>query len=208
MLDFTIFFIALLYLCACACRRPSQPKVSLDQESEAFMSRFNVICDQWVLANNGSAAADMSDPLASGTDSGRHFSDSIIKGSLGITGLEQFGSICREQHRLRVQFVNEVAKHVHSRILTTLSSGQVSIGSYVPTSKLVAMYQGNAAEIVGRQQLELRSACAVDDIFSRQPSYRQAPPIFFRYQGVFDSASTFDAIATQMLQSFIGQRSR
>jgi hypothetical protein len=120
--------------------------------------------------------------------------------SFGVAAVQQLGVVCAEQNRLRQQFITDISTKCNN-ILSIIDLST----SYEETKKIlslplttgiqgiVTMYQSIMVSLVLRQQMDLRGACAMDNIFNGKGSDSTIPTIRFKYGNIFAIAERFDA---------------
>lgn len=83
------------------------------------------------------------------------------KENIGLNLRQRLGSVRREHERLRSQFSRSVVDHVSAAVASWRSGGQEKLAD---VQSLVCAARRSAQELLGRQELELRGALAMDRI--------------------------------------------
>lgn len=124
-------------------------------------------------------------------------SSSVVVGlglaSLGSCAAQRLGVIAAEQDRLKDQFVRELTTG-----LTCIKASCDGDGLGTALASVAATYSQIAAEMVGRQQLELQGACAADFIVTQKAlqshSCLDSVKVQFRYAGLLGATAELEAI--------------
>lgn len=122
--------------------------------------------------------------------------------SFGVVALQQLGIACAEQNRLRQQFITDITTKSNNYLsLVDLADNKEIISFSLTTGiqNIITMYQSLMVSLILRQQMDLRGACAMDNIYSGKNSVSALPSIRFKYGNIFSIAERYDANINNLL---------
>jgi hypothetical protein len=148
--------------------------------------------------------------------SGGYSGDDVLLGCtghvLGACALQRVSAILSEQLRLRDLYAREVAASLR-KLASSSSQLQAQSECSIALRRLADVYRSAAVEMVERQQLEFRGACAADAIVSQQPfasgvwdkTTKSSVPgtscVRYRYESLFSAAESLPLQLASLLSA-------